>query len=276
MNACVYFHQGWTDIIICLALIDFYKEQNDLIFPIIRSDAKELFDFYIKSKSGIYPIYINTDSGRYYGNVTHKNIQKIEYVPEGHAGNIFIPDSTKLLFHAEHDRFRDDDYKFYWYKNNPRNLKVEHFSEAFYLYYDIPLETKIDFFNINRDFECEEKEYKKFINENSEKYILYHDDQFNHLNGSYHVSTQLNIINKKERFRYVNLNKKTNKFFDFIKILTNAEEIHLIDSIWGCLCYHLDCKYGLFKDKQIFLYPLRGHENMFLKPKKLNNWHIIK
>ena len=35
--------------------------------------------------------------------------------------------------------------------------------------------------------------------------------------------------------------------FDYIKIIENAQEIHLLDSVWGTLIYQLDAKYNLFK-----------------------------
>ncbi len=62
-----------------------------------------------------------------------------------------------------------------------------------------------------------------------------------------------------------------------IKVLENATEIHLLDSVWGSLCYHLDCKYNLFKNKNIpvYLYAKRGYEAMFSDPIKMDNWIII-
>ena len=59
-----------------------------------------------------------------------------------------------------------------------------------------------------------------------------------------------------------------------IKILENAIEIHLIDSIWGAFIYLLDTRYKLFRDKKIYLYPKRRWGKMFQEPLKLDNWVI--
>ena len=59
-----------------------------------------------------------------------------------------------------------------------------------------------------------------------------------------------------------------------IKVLENAIEIHLLDSVWGALIYQLDAKYKLFQSKKIILYAKRGYNAMFLSPVKLDNWII--
>ena len=80
------------------------------------------------------------------------------------------------------------------------------------------------------------------------------------------------------------LNKDTNSdpalFFgiyninDYIKILENSKEIHLLDSVWGVFVYQIDAKYGLFKNIPITSHCLRGYMPMFTEPIKLNNWII--
>jgi hypothetical protein len=64
-------------------------------------------------------------------------------------------------------------------------------------------------------------------------------------------------------------------FFDYIKVLENAIEIYLLDSIWGAFIYQLDAKYKLFQNKKIFLYAKRGYRKMFEEPVRLENWTII-
>ena len=59
------------------------------------------------------------------------------------------------------------------------------------------------------------------------------------------------------------------------KTLKNAQELHLIDSVWGAVLYHLDAKYELFKDKKIYLYSKRKHGIMYINPIKLDNWIIV-
>jgi hypothetical protein len=257
----------------CLSLIDYYKLFYDNIYVIIRLDAKEFVDFYVKDKSNIEIIYIETDNGRYYGNINIlNNIDKIEYI---NSNNINIPSNFDLLFHGEHDVYRKDKYKNYWYQSDDMKIPTSHFSESFYIYYNIDFNNRINNFNVNRDNNLEEIKYQEFIKEHGVDYILYHDDENNHTHGIHHVSTKIDIIEKNRNFKYINLNKKSKIFFDYIKILQNAKEIHLIDSIWATLYYQLDCKYNIFENKKVNIYCKRGHYNLFLKPKKLQNWILI-
>ena len=50
-NGILYFHQGWTDIINCLALINYYCNLYDKIYLIMRKDSKKLVNFYVKIKN---------------------------------------------------------------------------------------------------------------------------------------------------------------------------------------------------------------------------------
>jgi len=272
-KACVYFHQGWTDIIMCLGLINYYKSIYQEIFVIIRSDAKILVDFYVRDLSGVHIIYIDTDNGRYYGFIdTNSDGESVEY----DGTNIKVPNNFEIMFHAEHDRYRKDQYRGYWYQPESNKKPTRHFSEMFYVFYDIDFSNRIDMFTINRDLKLEEDKYLDFIKINGSDYVIYHDDETNHTHGEHHVSTKIDFGNKLDGCSYVNINKASSMFFDYIKILQNAKEIHLVDSIWACLFYQLDAKYGILKDKTVNLYCKRGHENLFTNPVRLENWRIIK
>ena len=59
-------------------------------------------------------------------------------------------------------------------------------------------------------------------------------------NGSVIQNDRMSLSNeivKNDDISYVNLNGITNIFFDYIKILENSIEIHLLDSVWGALVY---------------------------------------
>ena len=271
-KACVYFHQGWTDIIICFALINYYKERYDEITVLIRSDAQEIVDFYVRNMQGVRIVYLRTDNGRFHGNVFNSTVIN-QVVYAGH--DIVIPNDWDIMFHAEHDRWRKDKYAGYWYQPDAFKKPASHFSEMFYTFYDIEHMTRISYFNVDRDLELEEKTYQEFIKEHGENYVIYHDDMENHTHGSHHVSTQIEFNNILPDCKYVNLNKKSKIFFDYIKVIQNAKEVHLVDSIWGTLCYQLDAKYGIFNGKEINLYCKRGHNNLFLYPVKLDNWKLL-
>jgi hypothetical protein len=272
-KACVYFHQGWTDIIMCFALINYYKSKYDEIYVLIRSDAKALVDFYVRKLYGVNIVYLETDNGRFYGNIITNSI--IDYV-RYHNNIVEVPENFDVMFHAEHDIYRKDQYRGYWHQPEANKKITKHFSEMFYTFYDISFTTRITDFSIERDLELENITYLKFVETYGDNYVIYHDDEDNHSHGSHHVSTKIDFKNKIDGCAYVNLNKQSKIFFDHIKILQNAREIHLIDSIWGCLFYQLDAKYGILKNKEINLYCKRGHENLFLYPVTLDNWKMIK
>ena len=269
-KACVYFHQGWTDIVNCLSLINYYNNLYDEIAVLSRSDASDLMEFYTRDMPSVSVVYLKTDNGRFYGQFRKLECPKVHYNAEG---IVDIPSDFDIMFHAEHDKYREDSYKGYWYRSIKK--PTNHFVEAFYTYYDIDYSIRVEGFGVTRDKRLEEETYDNFIKKHSSNYILYHDDEENQQRGSHHVSTKIKFSKTIEGCTYINLNKASNIFFDYIKILQNAKEIHLVDSVWAGLCWQLDAKYGLFSNKEIKLYCKRGHREMFLKPIKLKNWEFI-
>jgi hypothetical protein len=267
-KACVYFHQGWTDIIMCLALINYYKSQYDEIYVLIRSDAKDIVEHYVKNLVGVHIVYLDTDNGRFYGGFQTTHDDRVIF----RDNSVFIPENFDLLFHGEHDRFRKDGYKNYWWQPDYLKMPTNHFSEMFYVFYGIDFSTRINYFTVDRDTELEERKYLEFIEQHGKDYVIYHDDENNHQYGSLHVSTKIDFENKLPDCAYVNVNKQSSILLDYIKIFKEAKEIHLIDSLWACMFYQLDARYGILQDKTINLYCKRGHQNLFQFPVKLNNW----
>lgn len=250
-EAHVTFHQGWTDIICQLPLINYYAKQYHSIKVYIRLDAKNIVDFYTRKLNNVNLVYIDTPNG-------------IDVLKDG------IPSDGDLLFHGQYDIYRKDKYKNICKGECPGGYCF--FIECFYRIYDIPYMVRINDFIFERDLELEEYAYKKFIDNFSKDYIICHYDENNSSNSRYHINTKLNI---KSNFDIININRMSDTLFDFIKIFMNAKEIHLIDSVWGALIYQIDAKYRLFADKKIYLYPKRGHIEMFTKPLVLDNWKII-
>jgi len=241
MKGILYYHQGWTDIINCLPLIDYYLEYYDEIYLFMREDSRKFVDFYISNKNNrIILIYINK-------NILDK-MNTIEYFKNNIDNNI---NNYNILYHGAHDIYRIDNYK------NAFNNTLLFFVESFYSLYNIPYINRINYFNLKRDCELENYKYDEFIKIYGQKYILQHEIDVT------------NII------PVINLNNISDTFFDYIKILENAEEIHLLDSVWGAIIYLLDTKYNLFKNIKIYMYCKRGYNEMFEKPIKLENWIFI-
>jgi hypothetical protein len=241
MNNCIlFFHQGWTDIINCLGLINYYSNRYNHIDLIIRSDSLELINYYTKSILNINIIYIDK-------HILDSTSLITKY---------FEINNTDYLCHGIHDHLRIDNYQNRF--NNYNYINID-FVKKFYTCYDIDYMERINSFNINRDYILEELIYNQFIEKYTNKYILYH-----------------NIIeNYDPSITIVNLNQISNTYFDMIKVLVNAIEIHLLDSSWGAICYLLDAKYKLFQNKKIYLYANRGYSKMFIEPIKLDNWILI-
>jgi len=241
MNGILYFHQGWTDIINCLSLIDYYLENYDKIYLFSREDSKNLIDFYLLNKNNkVIPIYINKSN--------LDNLNTIHFFSK----NIDNINNYNILYHGCHDCYRKDNY------NNSFSKSGSFFVESFYKLYNINYMTRVTHFNIQRNYDLENSKYDEFIKKYGEKYILQHE-----IND---VISKLPIIN---------LNGTTDIFFDYIKIIENAQEIHLLDSVWGTLIYQLDAKYNLFKNIKIYIYCKRGYHDMFKNPIQLDNWIFI-
>lgn len=271
-KACVYFHQGWTDIIMCLGLINYYNSIYKEIVVIIRSDASGIVDYYIKNLVGVSILYIPTDNGRFYGQInTAYQGEEVTL----HDNTILIPSTYDICFHGEHDKYRRDIYKDYWSRTDIVKQQTVHFSEAFYEYYDIDFNNRIDKFELTRNNELEQSLYHDFTAKHGKNYVLYHDDNNNSVRGNHHVDTKIDFEYVPEH-TYVNLNLLSDKILDYVLILQNAKEVHFVDSIWGCAYYQLDAKCNIFDGKEVRVYCKRGHDNMFLYPKTLKNWKLMK
>jgi len=93
------------------------------------------------------------------------------------------------------------------------------FDESFYKIVNLPFEYRFTKFKFIRDNEKEIEAYNK-LNPNNEKYIFVHGD----LNRN-KIRTDLKIIENSTEF----------KIFDLLKIIENAEEVHLMESSIKCL-----------------------------------------
>jgi len=212
-NSILIFEQGWTDIFNCLSLINYYHTKYLKLYVVIRNDAIEIVNFYIKDLNNIELIIF--DNKKFINGPIINDAKLCNYVISNYSK---ISNNLDYLFHGFSD-VCSNKYKNSFIKNyllNPSN-----FVNNFYILYNIPISTRIDYFIFSRDNKLENLTYNNFIKENGKKYILYHSNDNN-----------IDFIGIKKNEKYINLNKKTNIFFDYIKILENAIEIHLIDSSW--------------------------------------------
>lgn len=243
MNANILFNQGWTDIINCLPLINYNSSLYDKIYLFVRSDSKPIIDFYCRDIKNVEVVYEKKENIDYNLNKVLSNYSQNEN-----------------LFYGVFDNLNK--------KNNGVFLSSSHnffFVQKFYECYNIPYITKVDYFSFLRDFDAEERRYVDFIGEHGEDYCLIHED----------TERGLSIIEKTNNKKFINLDKKSDVLFDYIKILQNAKEIILIDSVWAAFIYLIDCKYRLFENVPIKVICLRGYQEMFNKPITLDNWQVM-
>jgi hypothetical protein len=259
MRGLLHFHQGWTDILNCLPLVNYYLQKYDTLDVIMREDAKTIFDFYIKDKKGIHTYYFSLGELNSLNSINPRFLSNFDIV------------NCDILFHGHPDCNRKDKYR------EAFNYENAHFVRKLYECYDIDYNNRIELFDFERDNEVETNAYNNFIFKNGADYIVYHDTN----------ERKIDSVNISSNYKSVNLNGITNNIFETIKILEHAKEIHVIDSVWGTFCYLLDTRYGLFKDKQVYIYPfladgnnrsggcLRNKHIKQLEPKHLQNWNIV-
>lgn len=248
-------HQGYTDIINTLPLINYHLKTYDKIDMLVRQEVKDMVDY-----------YLNQFDGK--ATATYAPKWQVDGGPEKWSDIFEINDSDDILFTGCHDVHRTDEYKDTFLHRKERMSAwwgQGGFVEAFYTTYDIDYEEKINSFNLLRDLDVEAKLFKKFKDTHCNgDYILVHDDDIRNVR----------ISNTPSNIKQFNLNQSTSTFFDFIQILTNAKEIHVIDSSWAAICYLLDGKLGLLKDIQVYVSCPRRYVDMFTKPLKLDNWTV--
>ena len=240
------FHQGWTDIINCLPLINYYQKEYDSINFIVREDAQPIIDYYILQFTNVVPCYYK------------------KFDLDNHLGEIYQKyKETDILFFGIHDSLRKNEFVNSFLSTKPESF----FVEKFYTVYGIDYINRINSFELKRNTELEQNLFESFLDKHGNDYILYHED----------VERDIKI-NKPEvnsNLKWIDLDKMSYTFFDYIKVLENAKEIHLIDSVWAAIIYLLDAKYNLFKNIPIKVHCLRGYQQMFTEPMKLDNWEVL-
>ena len=215
-TALLYFHQAWEDILFCLPLINYHASRYTFLYVLARQDAWNLLQFYIRGLKNVSIIYAP---------LSELNVHGVKLAK--------LPGATQLL-HGQFDGGRMQQFS----ADHPK-LRID---QLFYEAYDLPSRQRIDSFSFYRDPVTEEVAYIQHVH-TSEPYICIHDEP---LDNKF-------VCEGGESF--VDLSSITsNMFFDAIRILQHAKEIHLVDSIWAIACFMMDAKYGLFHQIPIHVY----------------------
>lgn len=247
-SGILYFNQGWTDIVNCLPLINIYSNIYDKLILLIRNDAKQLVNYYTRGLDNVVCFYEEKEATeRDFLNVIHNVIKKSEVI------------NADFLFHGHWDRYRNDEKK-----NRFLFTEELHFASSFYLDYGFSEEDRISNFVLPRDAKAENDFYVNFFDVHKETSVLVHDS-----------------LEKKLNVNGTRLNNSCANPLLAVKVLQLAKEIHLIDSLWAAVCYHLDSKYGLLKNVDVRIYPFKDRAGAMwditrnaTKPKLPNNWKL--
>lgn len=238
MAALLYFHQGWEDILLCLPLINLYARKHSRLYVLARQDAYNLLQFYVRGMQNVRCVFVPLEE-----------INRL--------GVKAIGDLASKITHYELigqlDGGRTDSFK------NAHQKQAYTLDKLFYEPYGITSTQRLDAFAFYRDPIQEEVAYTRTVK--TEPYICIHDDPLN--NKFTCVDTSLPIIRLSSTM-----------FFDMIRVLQHAKEIHLVDSTWAIVCYLMDAKYGLFHQIPIHVYCFESRESMFTEPIHLPNWTI--
>ncbi len=258
------YHQGWTDIVNTSALINYFARRYNTLYMIVRDDSFDLFDFISRHCGNI--VLIGAPFGKWHEYVT----ASIHAIRHG-MNNVRIEEDDMHIIGLD-DVNRVGKYKLA-FKNynapliNNREADDYVFWKKFYSAYDIPFTVRVNYFEIQRDLQAEKALYQRIVKH--ENYIV------THLVEEKGLKVQDEYLQKLQEFPQYELHKISSRLFDAILILKNAKQIHLIDSVWAAVCYHLDAKYRLFADIPITVYNLRDYQRMFERPVLLPNWQFM-
>ena len=133
------FHQDWTDLINRLPLIDYYSTIYQDLTVILRTEAKPIYEFYLRDKPHINKLYRNNICGGSKIDLSEFNKNEYDY-----------------LLHDKFDCNRIDQYK-----NEFSSIPIpipEHYNKLVYACYNIDYNTNNMLGDSDMSFERKEKE----------------------------------------------------------------------------------------------------------------------
>jgi hypothetical protein len=164
------------------------------------------------------------------------------------------------------------------------DINEQHFWRKFYIQANVDYNSRYFYNNINRNIKIENDNYNNLISIYGNKYIFVHD----HRNIFYdHYNKRRNVLIKSElpifhpninyyesiddnnnNYNLWNKNLYKTNLLDYCKIIENAEEIHISDSAFSCLCPYLN----LSKVNNKCIYT---NFNIINYHESFKNWKII-
>lgn len=236
-EAVLYFHQGYTDIFNCMPLIRYYSYRYTTLHVLMREEMKQPTDFFVRDLNNVKV---------YYDSMV--NLDNLELLYKKYNYFLFNNDIDCLII-GYNDNIRRDKYKSIF---TLQNGKYD-FCRKFYLLYDLDYSIRTNLFHFKRDLNQENTQYNKFIQTRTSDYKLCHYND-----------------EKQVKKGFFNLNKCSDLFFDYIKIIENAKEIECIDSSWSVFIYLIQpilkkkCKVTVYCRQYKFFYTDNNYDNFVI------------
>lgn len=268
-KAVLMLHWGWTDLLVHVGMINYYLRQFSELTLICLRQQKEFLEFlYPKNKL----IFVDDPDKGYIDNLAYKFFQN-DYVLllDGHQSsqcltmaclrNNFNPKS-----HIQKVNYKNINSSANNYIDIIKKLdKLDsHFDEriSFYTLANIDKNILFDFFKIFRNHKSEKLVYNNIVK--CKNYAVAHST-----NGM-NINTKLPIIY---------LNERSSLIIDMLKVIENAKEIHIYDSLYGVLVYLLYFSGNFKKNIKIYyhLYARNKIPKFFnmIKIYKSKNWTVL-
>ena len=229
-------HQGFGDLFNSIGIINYYSDIYDLVYIFLLDNARikiynEIF-FNKKNIISIIPEFCD------YNHINHPNTCIICMTNGNNSHcprirreickyinyNLYDGDIIKIGSFDNFDKWTE--YRFNQFS----------FAHAFYSYNNLDTNIRFDYFKFYNNQTLENNIYNNFIEKYGNEYILVHEDTERKLFIDHNKISNNNLP-------IINLNNISENFIEFIKVIKNAKEIHLIDSSWSVLIYLLSFKH---------------------------------
>jgi hypothetical protein len=233
----IFQHMGLGDHIMCNGIVRYYANLNDKVYVFCKHDYCEDVNYMFRDDKRIELIpVVDYDDAK---NMVNSNPHiKQNLIVVGGEGT-----PEKNIQHV------------YYYLNRGERL-----DRVFYDMAEVPFENKTALFHFNRNV-SNEKKLIEDLNPSNVPYIFMHDDP----------SRGFNMNMDKIRKDFLIIRPAVGyKIFDYLGLLENAEEIHVMES-----CFQVLIDTQSFEKPSLFLHRYIRNYNDFMLPEQSNNYKMI-
>jgi len=232
VKSALMLHFGWTDLLQHVGMVRYYKTLYKTIVLVCLPHQKEFLE-------ALYPdfelLFLQFD-GHHSINAAAKKLFDEDYLIlcDGHQCSpelvsSFYRQNLHLAPTTEIQRINCESFS----KSSLHvcdNIKYRNDNEpgfderiSFYTLSGLDHSIAFDYFKIIRDSNAEEIKYNELVTTGEYSVVHYVDGMdLSHTN-----------------YPIIKLNDRSNKIVDTLKIIENAKEVHIYDSLYGVLCYFL-------------------------------------